>query len=145
MEVIMKTNKLMAAAVLVLTAAKAQALQLAVLIPLSVSAIPATTFWGGSYSSSKNSQTFPDAVRAGDDTVREIERTIGIKLHREVIVGARAEAQTFLANNDSLDNVQVKYPMLSAAVEEATRQGAGQGLLVNPYSVAEAVANFTEL
>ncbi len=140
----MKINKIMAVTLLVLTAVKAQALQIAVLIPLSVSAVPATTFWGGSYSSSKNSHTFPDAVRAGDDTVHEMERTIGIKLHREVIVGARAEAQTFLANNESLGNVQSKYPMLSAAVEEAARQGAGQGLMVNPYSVAEAVANFTE-
>lgn len=140
----MNTNKLLATAMLLLTAVKAQALQLAVLIPLTVSAIPATTFWGGSYSSSKNSQTFPDAVEAGDDTIHEMERTVGIKLHREVIVGARAEAQTFLANNESLDNVQAKYPMLSAAVEEAARQGAGQGLIVNPYTVAEAVANFTE-
>lgn len=113
-------------------------------MPLSVSANPATTFWGGSYSSSKNSATFPDAVESGDDSIQGIEKTVGIKLNREVVVGARAEAQTFLANNESLENVNAKYPMLEAAVEEASRQGTAKGVVVNPYSVAEAVANFIE-
>lgn len=140
----MKKTKFIAMTVVTLAAMKSIALQLVVLVPLTVSAIPATTFWGGSYSSSKNSGTFPEAVRAGNETIHEMEKTIGIKLHREVIVGARAEAQTFLASNGSIENLKANFPMLSAAVDEASRQGTTQGLMVNPYSVAEAVANFTE-
>lgn len=123
---------------------QAQALQLVGLVSLSAVAIPASSFWGSSYSASKNSGTFPDAVQAGDKTIRDAKRVIGVKLHRELVVGARAEAQTFLANNEGVENLNAHYPMLSAAVDEVSRQGSAEGMIVNPYSVAEAIANFAE-
>ncbi len=140
----MKLNHLILVLSAMFLADQVKAAGLAVLIPLSVSAIPATTFWGGSYSSSKQSGTFPYAVEAGDDTVRSMEQTLGVKLSKNMVAGARAEAQTFIANNDHAKMLPNHYPMLNAAYEEANRQTSKTGLIVNPYSLAESIANFME-
>lgn len=144
----MKNAKRFAMALLVLSAVKVQALQLLAIPTATIMVVGLTAggvFWGTSYSGSKQSGTFPDAVKSGDDSVKETKKVVfGAKLNREVVVGARAEAQTFLANGDSAEHLAMNYPMLSAAVEEANRQGIENGVVLNPYIVAEAIANFSE-
>lgn len=144
----MKNAKIFAVALLVLSGVKAQALQVLALPTATIVAVGFTAAgigWGPSYTTSKVSGTFPDAVKSGDKSVKDSRKVVfGAKLNREVVVGARAEAQTFLANGDSAENLAMEYPMLSAAVEEANRQGLAHGVALNPYSVAEAIANFSE-
>lgn len=144
----MKNAKHFAMALLVLSAVKVQALQVLALPTATIMAVGFTVgsiAWGPSYTASGQSGTFPGAVHSGDDSVKETKKVVfGSKLNREVVIGARAEAQTFLANEDTLDNLAEGYPMLSAAVDEANRQGLEHGVVLNPYSVAEAIANFSE-
>jgi hypothetical protein len=111
---------------------------------LSVSAIPAVSVLGGSYSSSKNAGTFPEVVKAGDQSIQQMEKFIGVKLKREVLIGARSEAQTFLALNEPVEALGPQYPLLTAAIAEAQGQADPQGLLVNPQNVTEVIANYTE-
>lgn len=129
---------------LVLGSVKAMALQVVGGVLISVTALPVTTLGSASYSSSKNAGTFPEAVKAGDKTINDMEKFIGVKLSREVLIGARAEAQTFLATEDSAANLGPNYPMLTAAIDEAAAQAEKQGMVVNPHSVAEVIANYTE-
>jgi hypothetical protein len=129
---------------MVLGTAKAMALQVVGVVVLSVSAVVAVPLLGGSYSSSKNAGTFPEVVKSGDQSIQEVEKFIGVKLKREVLIGARAEAQTFLALNEPVEALGPQYPLLTAAIEEAQGQAEPQGLIVNPHSVTEVIANYTE-
>jgi len=145
----MKKVTSLAALVLLFSTAKAHAIQLVLIGVVGILGAAGGTvggvLWGPSYSASKASGTFPTAVAAGDKTTHDVKKVIfGARLSREVALGARAEAQTFLANDESYENVADKYPMLSAAIDEANRQGAAEGVAVNPYSLAEGIANFAE-
>ncbi|MGZ3771797.1 MAG: hypothetical protein ACXVCR_18725 [Bdellovibrio sp.] len=144
----MKNAKNLAMALLVFSAVQAQALQVLVIPTATIAAVGFTAggvLWGPSYSGSKASGTFPGAVQSGDDSVKETKKVVfGTKLNREVVIGARAEAQTFLANGDSEERIAMNYPMLSAAVDEANRQALAKGVVLDTHSVAEAIANFSE-
>lgn len=144
-----KLSQLMALALLVGASQAHAAVQFVGMTVAAVLVLPTATvggiFWGPSYSASKASGTFPTAVRAGDATTQQVEKVIyGVKMDLNMLVGARAEAQTFLASEDSYEQIADKYPMLAAAVDEANRQAGLEGYAIDPYSLAENIANFAE-